>query len=921
MSQPYRKKLIEVALPLEAINKASAKEKSIRHGHPSTLHLWWARRPLATCRAVLFASLVDDPSSHPEKFPSDEEQDIERQRLFRLIEELVQWENISNEKLLAAAHREIVASAHGLPPAVYDPFCGGGSIPLEAQRLGLTAHGSDLNPVAVLITKALVEIPASFSGSVPVNPEARARTDYSKGWVGAQGLAQDVRYYGLWMRAEAAQRVGNLYPKAQLPKNLGGGKATVVAWLWARTVLCPNPSCGAVMPLVRSFALSTKKGNEVSAIPVPQGESYRFEIAHGPDVYPGTVDRRGARCVCCWSPVPLEYVRGEGRAGRMSVRMMAIAAEGDRGRIYLPPQEEQERAATLAKPAWVPETELPAQALGFRVQAYGMHRHADLFTARQLSALTVFSDLVGEARKRVIEDGGTPLYADAVATYLGFLVSAVTDDMSAFVTWRSGHGTGATRSTFARQALPMVWDFAEANPFAGAAGDILSAVDAICRVIEACPAGPPGLVAQMDATQAWSDARCLVSTDPPYYDNIGYADLSDFFYSWMRPTLKSVYPALFATLQVPKTPELVATPFRFDGDRDRARVFFEEGLGRAFARMREAQHPDYPLTVYYAFKQAETDTESPDEGGGGETSASTGWETMLQGLLKARFSIDGTWPVRTERGSRSVSIGTNALASSIVLVCRPLPADASVTTRADFLRALKLELPHALTQLQRGNIAPVDLAQAAIGPGMSVFSRYAKVLDSSGEPMSVREALAAINQVLDEALASQEGDFDAETRWALAWFDQCGFEEGDFGVAETLSKAKNTSVAGLVEAHVLSANRGKVRLLRPEELSASWDAARHAGGPAWEVVHHLVRALATSGETGAADLLRKLGNAGESARELAYRLFSLCERRKRAPEALAYNGLVQSWPEIRRLAREERSESSEPRQAALFGRG
>ncbi len=1132
MTQP-RKKLIEVALPLEAINKESAREKSIRHGHPSTLHLWWARRPLAACRAVLFAQLVDDPASCPEEFPTEEAQNAERQRLFDIIEELVKWENSNNEAVLHAARTEIarcVARTHGvsLPhrmtpgevaealrkyaPPVLDPFAGGGSIPLEAQRLGLEAHASDLNPVAVLINKALIEIPPKFANRPPVHPVDNPAL-LQREWRGAQGLAEDVRYYGKWMRDEAWKRIGHLYPKVTLPKEQGGGEATVIAWLWARTVTCPNPACGAQMPLVRSFALSTKQGKETYVQPMidQAAKTVRFEIKRGKGAPEGTVNRQGARCIVCGSPVPFDHIRAEGQAGRMGAQMMAIVAEGKGGRVYLPPNEEQERLARSAEPTWKPEERVTTPSHDVdRLPMYGMYTWGDAFTSRQLVALTTFSDLVGEARERVLEDmgltpGPSPLrwrgeqegtsaasahpttaprgqalpplhpqmergprgealpplhpqmerglrgealsplhpqmerglrgearralcrelrqkqtpaeqffwelvrdrrfegykfrrqhplgtfitdfycpelrlaveldggihatqaerdqardeilaqqgirvvrirnqelladpeatlarlsdliadwtaspqpspskmergpggeaaptptqanaqaYADAVATYLAFAVDRGADYWSSICSW---HSSGEKmRNTFARQAIAMTWDFAEANPFSDSTGNFQGAVSWVVEVTESAAWDAQGSAIQRDATEALNEITApLISTDPPYYDNIGYADLSDYFYVWLRRSLGKVYPNLFSTLLVPKAQELIATPYRFGGDKKKAQAFFEEGLEKTFTRMRGAHQPSHPLTVYYAFKQAESDDDDHGQANGSVVSASTGWETMLEGLLKAGFAITGTWPIRTEMVNRNVGLGTNALASSIVLVCRPRAVDAPLTSRGEFLRALKRELPAALKDLQRGHIAPVDLAQAAIGPGMAVFSRYSKVLEADGSAMRVRTALQLINQALDEVLAEQEGEYDADTRWAVAWFEQYGMEDGPYGVAETLSKAKNTAIERLVEAGILSARGGKVRLLRREELSEGWNPTRQAHLTVWEVTQRLIRALDKAGEQGAAAVLDHANEQGEIARDLAYRLYTTCERKGWAQEALAYNSLVVEW--------------------------
>jgi putative DNA methylase len=931
VTEAYRKKLIEVALPLAEINAASAREKSIRHGHPSTLHLWWARRPLAACRAVLFGQLVDDPSAVPEEFPTEADQVRERDRLFEIIKQLVLWENSNNQTVLDAAKQEIarsVARDKGVPaptspqavqqfliehaPPVLDPFCGGGSIPLEAQRLGLRAYGSDLNPVAVLITKALIEIPPKFAGQPPVNPEDRTKMGSSVAWPGATGLAADVRYYGRWMRDEAQRRIGHLYPKVQLPG--GQGEATVIAWLWARTVRCPNPACGTQMPLVRSFALSTKPGKAAWVEPQvdPAAKTVRFQVRTGSGKVPeGTVNRRGARCLVCNTPVALEWIRAEGRAARISQQLMAVVAEGARGRIYLAPTPEQVAVADEAKPEWAPETTLPKQALGFRVQLYGMTRHRDLFTPRQLVALTTFSDLVGEVRTRVLADAmGVHAYADAVATYLALGTSRLTDICNSLCMWENTKTQ--VRHLFTRQAIPMLWDFAEANVFAEGAGDYSISLGNLLKALEMTPASTPGHVQQVDATTMTSSVSFpLISTDPPYYDNIGYADLSDFFYTWLRRSLRDVYPDLFGTLLTPKDRELIAAPYRFDSSKERAEQFFEEGLRAAFSRLHAAQAPGYPLTVYYAFKQAEEDTHE----GGTEADvaiASTGWATMLEGLLQAGFAINGTWPMRSELSNRPRSMDSNALASSIVLVCRPRPADAPIATRREFISALKQELPKALRTLQQGNIAPVDLQQAAIGPGMAVFSRYRQVVDPSGKPLPVRAALGLINQALDEVLSEQEGDFDGDTRWAITWFEQYGLGEGEYGSAETLSKAKDTSVAALQAAGILQSRAGKVRLLRREELPTTGQQHQRS---AWAVTQHLIKALQEGGEGQAAARLASIGPAAETARELAYRLYLTCERKGGLQEeAGAYNGLVVAWPEIARLAEQQ---ATAPRQETL----
>jgi putative DNA methylase len=895
MSDSPRKKLIEVALPLEAINQASAHEKrsTFLKGHPRSIHHWWARRPLAACRAVLFASLVDDPSSRHDLFPTEAEQDAERQRLFGIIEELVQWENTNNRRVVEGARKEIIQATDGQPPAIIDPFCGGGSIPIEAQRLGLTTYAGDLNPVAVLITKALVEIPPQFAGMPPVNPDSQSNLARAVAWDGAAGLAEDVRYYGSLLRDEAFTRLGHLYPKATAPD---GTEANVFAWLWARTVGCPNPSCRAEMPLVRSFMLSSKKGREHFLEPMidPTARTVEFIVRPGKTATQGTVGRAGARCIFCGTAVPFDHIRTEGRAGRLGVQLLAMVVEGERGRVYLAAAPEHTESALSVELDDLPNTELPEQALGFRVQAYGITRHRDLFTPRQLRTLATSCELVEEVRARVRADGGSAEYADAIAIYLALAIGKIAPYSCAFTSW---HNSGEQlQSVFARQSLSMVWDYAEANPFSKALG-FASAVRAMAEVVAAVPAVGAAGVVQLDAASALPANQGLVFTDPPYYDNIGYAALSDFFYIWLKRALAGVNPQLFATLLSPKEQEIIAEPARFPGGRQEAKSFFEEHLKKAF-RLMETVHEesDYPLVLYYAFKQAEV---SGDSSG----SLSTGWETMLAGLIDSGLSITGTWPVRSEGESRARNRGGfNALASSIVIVCRPRPLSASIGTRRDLILALKSELPDALRALQRGGIAPVDLAQAAIGPGMAIFSRYAKVLETDGSTMDVRVALSLINEALGEALAEQDGVFDPDTRFAIAWFEQRGVAEGPFGEADVLARAKNTAVRGLDEAGVLRSHAGKVRLLRRDELRDDWDPASDQRLTVWEVTQHLIRRLEVGGESDAAELLSRLGGLGETARELAYRLYTICERKGWPQEALGYNALVVAWPEVARLA-------------------
>ena len=921
-SPPHRKKLIEVALPLAEINAASAKEKSIRHGHPSTLHLWWSRKPLATCRAVLFASLVDDPSSDPAFADrSEAEQAAERERLFQIIREMVPWENANNPEILERARAEIRRCCGDEPPPVLDPFCGGGSIPLEAQRLGLEAHGSDLNPVAVLITKALVEIPPRFAGRPPANPEGRRLL---RTWDGAEGLAHDVRHYGAWMRTEAERRIGHLYPKATLPKEMGGGEATVIAWLWARTVRCPNPACGAQMPLVSNFVVSSKKGREVWVEPVvePGAKRVRFEIRHPPGQPPAPAKvGRGAqfRCLVCGNIAGDTHVKAEGMAGRLGQQLMATVAEGQRGRVYVAPTAEQERVAASALPEWRPEQELADDPRNIWCKQYGLTTFGNLFTDRQLVALTTFSDLVGEARERALADAreaglpddGVPLeqggagaqaYADAVATYLAFALSKMADRGSTLCTWFTERDS--TRNTFARQAIPMTWDFAELNTLLTGSGSFEGAAEWTSEALEGVHrALRPGTANQCDARQTPVGLPLVISTDPPYYDNVGYADLSDFFYVWLRRSLSSVYPSLFRTMLAPKDDELIASPYRHDGSKEQAEEYFESGLTAVFAQLRAAQAVDFPLTLFYAFKQREGKRDdAPKENG----LASTGWETMLEGLIGSGLAITATWPMRTELANRAGALNANALASSIVLACRPRPADAPEATRREFLAELRRDLQDQIAVLLEANIAPVDLAQAVIGPGLAIYTRHRRVVESDGSPMPVRAALGLINDVLDQILEAHDERLDPDSRFCVAWYEQFGYAAGAFGQADVLARAKGGSVDGLRQAGVVEAQGGKVRILRREELDPGWDPASDPRVPVWEALQHLVRRLETSGVEGAGALLAQVGDeTGELTKQLAVRLYEVCDRRKWAGDAFAYNAFAKEYPDIAKAMREE----------------
>lgn len=942
------KKLIEVALPLDDINAAAAREKSIRHGHPSTLHLWWARRPLAAARAVLFAQLVNDPGYQQDggfKYGVNKrEAEAKRAKLFDIIRDLVKWENTNNEEVLERARaaiweswREVCHLNRNHPqaaelfnpeklPASHDPFAGGGAIPLEAQRLGLESHASDLNPVAVMINKAMIEIPPRFAGRQPIGPipaeEQQKTGDAFQDWSGAQGLAEDVRRYGHWMREKAFERIGHLYPKVKVTAQMVAERPdlaayqdeelTVIAWLWARTVKSPNPAFGhAEVPLVRSFVLSSKKGKEAWVEPVIENDTYRFVVRDGAmpkEAIDGTVVRTGGTCILSQTPMPFKYIRAEGQAGRMGQKLMAIVAEGTRGRVYLSPTDAMVDIAHSAQPEWKPEHQLPVNPRDFKTPNYGLHTFGDLFTPRQLVALTTFSDLVQEAKQQIIADarqagmaddgvglaeGGTgaTAYADGLSVYLAFAINKSCDYWSTICTWHSSKEL--IRNTFGRQAIPMSWDYAETNPFSFSAGNVSSGFEWSTKVLCLLPSFPSSFASQADATTQIITENKVVSTDPPYYDNIGYADLSDFFYVWMRRSLRSVYPELFATMAVPKAEELIATPYRH-GSKEAAEQFFLEGMTQAMANLAKQAHPAFPVSIYYAFKQSET-----KEG----STTSTGWVTFLEAVIRAGFAIVGTWPMRTEMANRMIGSGANALASSIVLVCRKRQAGADSISRRDFQRELREHMPEALETMLGGEgghapIAPVDLAQSAIGPGMAIYSKYAQVLNQDGSRMSVHDALIMINRAIDEYLNPEGGSFDADTQFCASWFEQYGWSSGPFGEADTLARAKGTSVAGVVQAGVVESAAGKARLLKWAEYEADWDPTQDDRTPIWEACHYMIRRLNNRGESAAGELLAKMPEHGESIRQLAYHLYTLCERKKWAEEARAYNELILSWNAI-----------------------
>lgn len=931
------KKLIEVALPLDDINIASAREKSIRHGHPSTLHLWWARRPLAAARAVLFAQLVNDPGGERGwgKYPGQTKEDAQRERenLFKILRDLVKWENTNNEHILQKARKAIKKSwqetcemnegKEGFNPNelpdFHDPFAGGGAIPLEAQRFGLKSYASDLNPVAVMINKAMIEIPPVFVDQKPVNPKFQNKKDlFDDIYLGSQGLSKDVRYYGDWIRKRAFERIGTFYPRVEITnsmaknndklKSLVGQKLTVIAWFWARTVKSPNPAFSDIdVPLVKSFVLSKKKNKEAWIESIVSKNDYSFIVRYGevPDAAKsGTKIARGAnfRCILSGSPIESNYIKSEGVKGRIGKRLLVVVVNGPKGRLYIQPNKEMEKIAESAQPTWHPKGKVPKKLTGGTCFGYGLSEWSKLFTQRQLLALDTFSDLVNEAREQVIADAkkagmiddgkglddggyGATAYGDAISVYLAFAVDYAANYWSTIAT----PAEGFIRGTFSRQALPMTWDFAETNIFGSTSGNWMSGIEWIEKVLTLLMPPNKGIATQADAASQDISNSKIVSTDPPYYDNIAYADLSDYFYVWLRKSLRQIFPSVFSTIAVPKSEELVANAFRH-GNKEKAENFFLEGMTNAIKNLSLQVHSGFPVTIYYAFKQD-------------VNIASTGWEIFLEAVIKSGFAITGTWPMRTERGARTVGLGTNALASSIILVCRKRNSDNVNISRREFQRELKKRMPEALETMIGGSegtspIAPVDLAQAAIGPGMAMFSKYSAVLEADGSPMSVHDALVQINREIDDYFNAAEGDLDPDSRFCIDWFQQYGFQKGPFGEADVVARAKGTSVDAVATAGVIRSGGGKVQLLTFSDYPQEWDPDKDPYIPIWEATHQLIRALRHGGEKESGFLLSRLPGKTEQIRQLAYRLYTLCERQSWAEEARAYNELISSWHRI-----------------------
>ena len=925
-----KKKLIEVGLPLESISIESSMDKNRRQGHPSTLHLWWSRKPLAAARAVLFAQLVDDPSTDLERFPTVEEQDFERMRLHRLIEKLIRWEDGDDPRTIEQASIELRRSTGGSLPVVVDPFSGGGSIPREARSLGLPSRAGDLNPVAVLISRALVSMPTQFSGHGPVHPRVEpAITE----WSAQQALAEDVRAYAEDVRLRAWERVKSLYA-ADSPDS-STEPSDVVAWKWARVAVCRNPACGADVPLISGMQLTTRKGKEASLVANISDGRVDFSVKNTPHVQPSNKHGKGAKFECwvCGDPLePNEILKQLDTSSPPAHRMIAVVRQAKGGKVYSTPEPGDSLVAAnakeLADSIRAADPYLNAQSRGtFASNAqgrrYGYFTFSDYFTDRQLVTLVAFSDVISSMKAEILCDvrdkfgdqshevfsnaESAQEYANSIITYLALGLSRLTDYNSSLATWNAGRD--GLRNTFAQQGLAQSWDYAEANPFSRSSGNYMGQIEWIARVVERASGSAAARVEIGSAADAqYSDT--VISTDPPYYDMVDYSDLSDYFYVWLRRTLHEVHPDLFSTLLTPKSDELVVVPGRHR-DRTEADRFFVDGLNSVFSRMREQYSTDAPMTIYYAYKQKDA---------GKNDGSPSGWQALLEGLISAGWTITATWPIRTERAARAGALAANSLASSIVLACRPRPLSANSTTRRAFLASIKQELPAALRTLMQGTIAPVDLAQAAIGPGIAVFSRYSRVREADGSDMSVGDALLLINSALDEVLGEQESDFDPDTRFAVKWYRQYGWGQENSGIADQLARSSDTSVGALERGGIFEAKGGKARLLPPAQLGGDWDAASDERVSVWEATVRLAAVMAKDGADRVAELLPWVQTRVnlDAVKELGFLLFHEAEKKKDMKDAILFNGLVSAWGDVNEQARKFASTPRSSQQAFDF---
>ena len=900
MSDHPTRKLIEVALPLDEINAASKADKDRKTGTIKNLHKWFAPAPLPAWRALLFAALVDDPD--------DEEK---RAYLLDVIKRLVANKaDLPDDDTLAEARSIIKAQFPDGVPTVMDPFCGGGSTLVEAQRLGLPTLGSDLNPVPVLITRTLTELLPKVYGQQPLHPEKiTAKVGKGRGrnrqtgvdlfgtnedvvYNGYDGLSRDVTYYAERIRERAWEQLKNYYPHQP--------GETPIAWLWARTAKCPNPACGIETILTTSWWLSKKKNDLAWIEPRVAKGGARLDVVarqkHGQAPRSPKVGRATFACIGCGTPLGEDYIRREGVTGRLGVRMTAVVLEKDGVRTYRAPTSEDDGGLPRALDSPLAGLRLEGWNRDVRPPLYGLATWDRLFTPRQLLTLTTFADLVAQIDREIINDGGTKEWAKTVASVLGLAVGSAPIAWSSQVRWRQRETAHAkAEPAFARNDLPMSWDFAEAYFDSGSVGDWLGIVINTLRGVRWAANDASGETTKADARRVSANCGCLVATDPPYFDAICYADLSDYFYVWHRRALRDVHPDLYGTVTAPKSAELTAIPSHHGGDNEVARAYFIEGFTETFRNLRNSMADGLPMLVVYASKEQKS--------GKGEE---TRWESILSAMLAAELEITGAWPIHMTSTTRMIGQGTNSVAAYIVMVCRPRRADAGTISLMDFTRELRRELPGAVLALQEASVLPVDLPQAVLGPGMSIFSRHKAVLDQSGQPIPVGRAMQLISTARGEILDEQQGEMDPASRFAVAWWESYGWQSGAFGIADQVVRPHGISVDDVVMAGVVESRGGQVRLLGETGLDRSWEPSKDAHPTAWEAVHHLADRLVDGGGVQeAAALLSKLGPLKDQAQMLAYRLESIAARKGWAKDQERYNALIGSWSDM--LAESARS--------------
>ena len=899
------KKLIEVALPLDKINPNFEHEKNINSMHPKNLHQWWARRPFSAARAVLWASIVDDPSSHPEEFPTPEAQERERERLFEILEDLSDWKKSNDAKVIEDAREELkkyLGNNLNKEIQFLDPFSGGGAIPFEAQRLGLKGAAFDLNPVAVLINKAMIEIPPRFTGIKPVNKRDKRLIS---GQNDLFGVSQDLKYYGALLKQLAYEKVKDIYPTSiAVPEDLGGGKAEIFSWIWVYTLKCPNPICGCETPLYLNCILDGRKSNEAYLRPYYDNNKLLFKVMHEKfhsDENKGTMNRQGAICAHCRNLINREYIRDEGIKHKLSRRLVAIVSYKNGERLYLNPDfEEEEKEAKVTLPEEYPSGKFANNPQNLGTGEYGLANFEQLFSNRQMQGLVALCTSLNEIRNRIEEDAiyagmeddkihlrdggkGALAYSEALSVYLAFAIDKEVASSNVVTRWENDNALA--KPAFSRQSLYMQWMTPEVNIFGGRAGSFKTINDTIAESLLSFPCNiPEGIAKQHNAQEDFGLKNVIISTDPPYYDNIQYADISDFYYIWLRFNLKDIYPNLFKTTLTPKQEEIVAQPYRY-GRKEEAKKHFESGMQKAMENIYSSATPDIPVTIYYAYKQSETEAKK---------TSSSGWETMLNAIIKAGFSIKATWPLKTENPAKS-NLKINMLTTSVVIVCRKKEKGDFFCTKRQFLKALREGLKPTLTLLQETNLAPVDLAQSAIGPGMAIFSKYDKVLSADGSEMTVKEALQAINEEVGVCLNEFGEALDNESRFCIALYLQCEFNDIKSGDADILALAKDTSISKLKNDGIVEAGKGMVRLTPREKLPEI-----KGNDDIWLLCHRLVFSLEKNGIKGCAKEMRKIQGTAAlgKIKNLAYELYTISERKNWNQEAYLYNSLVVSWADI-----------------------